>query len=105
MAATGVAGRVAQERGEKEAGEGSVGFVVRGEVAMCNSTRLMFCTTGVLLRQLQAEGALDCITHVVVDEVHERHLDTDVLLGLLKESLVKHSHLRVVSSTQNEFQC
>lgn len=97
LAATGVAARVADERGEGKPGQRSVGFVVRGEVAMCNSTRLMFCTTGVLLRQLQAEGALDSVTHIVVDEVHERHLDTDVLLGLLKECLASTPHLRVVS--------
>ena len=97
LAATGVAARVANERGEETPGKGSVGFVVRGEVAMCNSTRLMFCTTGVLLRQLQAEGALHSISHIVVDEVHERHLDTDILLGLLKECLASTPHLRVVS--------
>jgi HrpA-like RNA helicase len=96
LAATGVAGRVADERGERNPGEDSVGYVVRGDNAMCNNTRLMFCTTGVLIRQLQSEGALDCITHVVVDEVHERHLDTDVLLGVLKESLATNPHLRVV---------
>jgi HrpA-like RNA helicase len=28
----------------------------------------VFCTTGVLLRQLQSDGALDCLTHIVVDE-------------------------------------
>jgi HrpA-like RNA helicase len=72
LAATGVANRVANERGESEPGSGSVGYVVRGDVAMCNHTRLLFCTTGVLLRQLQSENALACITHIVVDEVHER---------------------------------
>jgi len=96
LAATGVAGRVAAERGETKPGEGSVGYVVRGDVAMSKSTRLMFCTTGVLLRQLQSEGALDCITHIIVDEVHERHLDSDILLGILKEQLKKKKHLRVV---------
>ena len=94
LAATGVADRVAKERGEEKAGINSVGYVVRGDVAMCNNTRLMFCTTGVLLRQLQSEGALDCISHIVIDEVHERHLDTDVLLGILKQS--KPPHLKVV---------
>ncbi len=46
LAATGVADRVAKERGEEKPGLGSVGYVVRGDVAMCNNTRLMFCTTG-----------------------------------------------------------
>ena len=96
LAATGVASRVADERGESQPGTKSVGYVVRGDVAMCNSTRLLFCTTGVLLRQLQSENALDCLTHIIVDEVHERHLDTDVLLGVLKASLQSNPHIRVV---------
>jgi ATP-dependent RNA helicase DHX57 len=68
LAATGVAARVASERGEIPGADSSVGYVVRGDSAMSKSTRLLFCTTGVLLRQLQSEGALDCITHIVVDE-------------------------------------
>jgi ATP-dependent RNA helicase DHX57 len=96
LAATGVATRVAKERGENQPGTGSVGYVVRGDSAMCNSTRLLFCTTGVLLRQLQNDKALDSLTHIIVDEVHERHLDTDVLLGVLKASLQSNPHLRVV---------
>ena len=63
LAATGVASRVAEERGESRPGVESVGYVVRGDSAMCDRTRLMFCTTGVLLRQLQNEGALECVTH------------------------------------------
>ena len=81
LAATGVASRVANERGENQPGQQSVGYVVRGDTAMCAASRLIFCTTGVLLRQLQCEGALENITHIIVDEVHERHLDSDVLLG------------------------
>lgn len=96
LAATGVASRVAAERGESKPGIESVGYVVRGDSAICDKSRLVFCTTGVLLRQLQSNGALDCITHVVVDEVHERHLDTDVLLGLLKQYLPLYPHLKVI---------
>lgn len=68
LAATGVAARVASERGENQPGKQSVGYVVRGDSAMCASSRLIFCTTGVLLRQLQCEGALENITHIIVDE-------------------------------------
>ena len=96
LAATGVAGRVAQERGEAKPGTGSVGYVVRGDSAMCKSTRLLFCTFGILLRQLQCEGALDNITHIVIDEVHERNLDGDVLMALLKQCLATTPNLRIV---------
>lgn len=96
LAATGVAARVADERGEEKPGNKSVGYVVRGDSAICKKTRLLFCTFGILLRQLQAEGALDCITHIVIDEVHERNLDGDVLMALLKQCLNTTPHLRVV---------
>jgi ATP-dependent RNA helicase DHX57 len=91
-----VASRVAEERGERGPGKDSVGYVVRGDSAVCERTRILFCTTGVLLRQLQNEGALECISHIVVDEVHERGLDTDILLGLLKGFLPLYPHLHVV---------
>jgi ATP-dependent RNA helicase DHX57 len=68
LSATGVAARVAEERGESQPGLQSVGYVVRGDAALCEQSRLVFCTTGVLLRQLQSDGALDCLTHIVVDE-------------------------------------
>ena len=69
LAATGVATRVASERGEAQAGIESVGYVVRGDSAVCPKTRLLFCTTGVLLRQLQSDGALTNISHIIIDEV------------------------------------
>jgi ATP-dependent RNA helicase DHX57 len=96
IAATGVANRVAEERGEKHVGVDSVGYVVRGDTAICLRSRLVFCTTGVLLRQFQNEGALDCISTIIVDEVHERSLDIDILLGLLKKILPSTPHLQVV---------
>lgn len=92
LAATGVSARVAEERGD----DGTVGHAVRGEVRVSDKTRLLFCTTGVLLRRLQSEDALEGVTHVVVDEVHERHLDTDVLLAVLKEALPRTPHLHVL---------
>lgn len=102
LAAVGVSNRVADECSACSKGGGEVvGYTVRGDVkANADKTRLMFCTTGVLLRQLQNEDRdekmMKCITHILVDEVHERHLDTDVLLGLLKKLLRRHKHLKVV---------
>eukprot|EP00804_Cyclotella_cryptica_P010194 CCRYP_013832-RA/>CCRYP_013832-RA protein AED:0.01 eAED:0.01 QI:166/1/1/1/1/0.8/5/1790/1137 len=95
LAATGVASRVAVERGES-IGNGSVGYSVRGDSKTCPSTRLLFCTTGILLRQLQSQCSLDNISHIIIDEVHERHLDSDVLLAILKRILPSTPHLNVV---------
>jgi ATP-dependent RNA helicase DHX57 len=96
IAAIGVANRVATERGESKAGVGSVGYMVKGDSASCDRTRLLFCTTGIILRQLQNEHSLHAITHVVIDEVHERSLDSDVLIGLMKKYLLTHPHLHLI---------
>lgn len=81
IAAVGVAQRVADERCEK-VGMG-VGYKIRGESKAGTDTRLLFCTTGLLLRRMQGDPHLEELTHLVVDEVHERHLDADFLLALL----------------------
>lgn len=82
-------------------GRGSVGYVVRGSSNISENTRLTFCTTGILLRQLQSDCALDCITHIVIDEVHERNLDTDVLLAILKETRPPHLKIILMSATMD----
>jgi hypothetical protein len=51
------------------------------------NTKLLFCTTGVILRRLQDDHELKSITHVIVDEVHERQVQTDVLLIALRQLL------------------
>lgn len=61
---------MAQERGEPVGS--TVGYRVRGATAAGPATRLTFCTTGVLLRQLLADPDLAGASHLVIDEVHER---------------------------------
>jgi len=48
-----------------------VGYVIRGESRKTNTTKLLFCTTGVLLRRLRSGDDLSSVTHVIVDEVSE----------------------------------
>lgn len=57
---------------------------------------LLFLTVGVLLRKLQSNPSLRGISHVVVDEVHERDINTDLLLALLRSTLNENPDLRVV---------
>lgn len=92
IAAISVAERVAQERGEP-LGK-TVGYQVRFESkAPQPDGSITFCTTGVFLRRLQSalseeDGSnsfLDSVTHIVIDEVHERDLETDLLLVVLKK--------------------
>ena len=105
ISATSVAARVAQEFGEK-IGEGAVGYQIRLEAKRSSATRILFVTTGVLLRRMSEDPALKGISHVVVDEVHERSLDSDFLLVLLKELLPHRPSLKVVlmSATLNASQ-
>ncbi|KQW05025.1 ATP-dependent helicase [Leifsonia sp. Root4] len=62
-----------------------VGFTVRGEHQVSASTRIEFVTAGVLLRRLLDDPGLDGVGAVIIDEVHERALETDLLIGLLGE--------------------
>lgn len=57
---------------------------------------MLFLTLGVLLRKLQSNPSLKGISHVVVDEVHERDINTDLLLALLRSSMKENPELRVV---------
>lgn len=57
---------------------------------------MLFLTVGVLLRKLQSNPSLRGISHVVVDEVHERDINTDLLLALLRSTLNENPDLRVV---------
>lgn len=65
---------------------GPVGFTVRGQREVGAETRLEMLTPGVLLRRLLADPELPGVAAVVLDEVHERSLETDLLLGMLAEA-------------------
>jgi len=90
IAAISVAERVANERGERL--QESIGYRVRFDSKPPNHTgSIQYCTTGVLLKQLQDQGAaaLDNISHVIIDEVHERDTLIDFLMLLVKRALIE----------------
>lgn len=91
IAAISVADRVSEERGEAGPGKKGalVGYSVRFDSATNTTTRLEFCTTGILLRRLSSDPALLKLSHVVVDEVHERTMQSDFLIAMLRELVVK----------------
>src|SRR5918997_4618522 len=82
MAARLAARRVAEERGER-LGE-TVGYQVRFEEVAGPRTRLRFLTEGVFTRRLLSDEKLTRAGVVVLDEFHERHLQADLALALLK---------------------
>lgn len=90
-----VAERVAWERGEP-VGK-SVGYTIMLESVPPRSRgSILYCTTGILLRRLQRRDGLAGVTHIIIDEVHERDLETDFLLVAVHELLEHHKFLRVV---------
>ncbi|HYO99904.1 MAG TPA: helicase-related protein, partial [Pyrinomonadaceae bacterium] len=82
IAARLAAAHVANERGEA-LGE-AVGYEVRFDKASGARTRLKYVTEGILMRRLLTDPQLSKVGVVVLDEFHERHLETDLALTLLK---------------------
>ncbi|KAF5730335.1 DEA(D/H)-box RNA helicase family protein isoform 1 [Tripterygium wilfordii] len=101
ISAMAVSERVAAERGE-QLGE-SVGYKVRLEGMKSRDTRLLFCTTGILLRRLLVDRNLKGVTHVIIDEIHERGMNEDFLLIVLKDLLPRRPELKLIlmSATLN----
>ena len=85
---------MAQERCESIGA--TIGYQIRLESKKSHLTRVTFCTTGVLLRRLQGRGKLAGVSHIIVDEVHERNLDSDFLLIILKDVLPNRPDLKLV---------
>ncbi|XP_040277188.1 ATP-dependent RNA helicase DHX29 [Bufo bufo] len=104
ISAMSLATRVCEELG-CESGPGGksslCGYQIRMESRTGEHTRLLYCTTGILLRKLQDDSLLKNITHIIVDEVHERTVQSDFLLIILREILHKRSdlHLILMSAT------
>ncbi|GFS24549.1 ATP-dependent RNA helicase DHX29-like, partial [Elysia marginata] len=113
ISATSLAMRVSQEMGEGQSEAGVkgldvgeprafrnggplVGYQIRFESRRGPGTRLVYCTTGVVLRQLQGSADLKGVTHLIIDEVHERSVQSDFLMIVVKEILARRSDLKVI---------
>lgn len=94
VAATSVARRVADER-KCRLGE-EVGYSIRFEDRTGPNTRIKYCTDGVLVRECLEDPFLNKYGVVMLDEAHERSIDTDVLFGLLKRALARRPDLKAV---------
>ncbi|KAK3549943.1 hypothetical protein QTP86_016870 [Hemibagrus guttatus] len=99
ISAMSLASRVNQELGSEDqpgSKNSLCGYQIRMENRSSASTRLLYCTTGVLLRKLQQDPLLSSITHIIVDEVHERSVQSDFLLTILKNVIHKRSDLQLI---------
>ncbi|KAJ1303899.1 hypothetical protein OPQ81_008311 [Rhizoctonia solani] len=104
ISAISLAQRVSRELGEPPNAVGTlsslIGYSVRLESNITRNTRLAFVTNGIALRMLESDGkggtAFDEITHIIIDEVHERSIESDFLLIVLKSMMQYRPDLKIV---------
>lgn len=101
VAAMSVAKRVAEEMEVKLGSK--VGYAIRFEDCTSDETVIKYMTDGILLRESLNEPDLDRYSCVIMDEAHERALNTDVLMGLFKKILQRRRDLKLIvtSATMN----
>ena len=95
LAVLGVSNRIAELKNE-ECGSGSVGYKIHLESKTGKNNRLEVVTEAILVRQLQNDSVLENYNVVVIDEFHERSINTDLALAFLKEALVLRDDLYVI---------
>lgn len=84
VAAVSMAKRVGEELGDKGS---AVGYQIRFDSQVKADTALKFMTDGVLLRELNNDFALTKYSALIIDEAHERNVNTDILIGVLSRIL------------------
>ncbi len=97
LAAVTVAERVAEELGTSVGG--IVGYQHRFARKVSDETRVKFMTDGVLLAETRSDPLLRAYDAIIVDEAHERTLNVDFLLGILKRILPRRRDLKVIVSS------
>lgn len=98
VAATSLAARVADEMGCNLGDE--VGYSIRFDDKFNPArTKIKYMTEGILIREMLADPLLRQYSVIMLDEVHERSLNGDILMGLLRKILKKRKELRLVVSS------
>eukprot|EP00117_Sycon_ciliatum_P013397 scpid18108/ scgid5431/ Probable ATP-dependent RNA helicase DHX36; DEAH box protein 36; MLE-like protein 1; RNA helicase associated with AU-rich element ARE len=104
ISAISVANRVAEERCDPVGGA-SVGYQIRLDSALPRERgSITYCTTGVVLRWLISDSTLQRCSHLVLDEIHERNINSDFLMIIIKQLLPRRPDLKLVlmSATLNQ---
>ncbi|MEO7206432.1 MAG: ATP-dependent RNA helicase HrpA [Steroidobacteraceae bacterium] len=94
IAARALASRVAEELGQSVGR--TVGFRVRFADQVSDATRVVLMTDGLLLAELASDPMLRRYDTVIIDEAHERTLNVDLLLGVLKRLLPRRPELKLI---------
>ncbi|XP_045053038.1 ATP-dependent DNA/RNA helicase DHX36 isoform X2 [Desmodus rotundus] len=104
ISAISVAERVAVERAESCGSGNSTGYQIRLQSRLPRKQgSILYCTTGIILQWLQSDPHLSSVSHIVLDEIHERNLQSDVLMTVVKDLLSYRPDLKVIlmSATLN----
>ncbi|KAK8803292.1 hypothetical protein WA158_000986 [Blastocystis sp. Blastoise] len=101
VAAITLARRVAEEI-NTECGK-EVGYTIRFDDNTCSSTQIKYITDGCLMRECLSDKQLEKYSYIMIDEAHERSIHTDILLGLLKSTILSRDdvHVIITSATLN----
>ena len=94
VAAMSVAKRVSEEVGCELGAR--VGYSIRFEDVTSKDTVIKYMTDGILLRESLRDSDLDKYSAIIMDEAHERSLNTDVLFGLLRDIVARRSDLKLI---------
>ncbi|XWS41018.1 hypothetical protein CRYUN_Cryun17cG0045200 [Craigia yunnanensis] len=99
ISATSVSERISYERGQKVGDD--VGYKIRLESKGGRRSSIVFCTNGVLLRVLVSNSRskredISDMTHIIMDEIHERDCFCDFMLAIIRDILPSYPHLRLV---------
>lgn len=94
VAAMSVAKRVSEEMDVKLGAE--VGYAIRFEDCTSSSTLIKYMTDGILVRESLSDPDLDNYSVIIMDEAHERSLNTDVLFGLLRQVVARRTDLKLI---------
>uniref|UniRef100_A0AAQ5YWI0 RNA helicase n=1 Tax=Amphiprion ocellaris TaxID=80972 RepID=A0AAQ5YWI0_AMPOC len=104
ISAISVAERVAAERAESVGNGNSCGYQIRLQSRLPRRQgSVLYCTTGIILQWLRSDPLLSSVSHLVLDEIHERNLQSDVLLIIVKDLLKQRDDLKIIlmSATLN----
>ena len=89
LAATSIASYIKSIR-QAEAGRSDVGSIVRFDYnAQLDADVLIYMTTGIFLRMLMGQESFENVSHIIIDEIHERSLEIDIILLLLREKFLQ----------------
>lgn len=94
VAAMSVAKRVSDEMDVKLGEE--VGYTIRFEDCTSSRTIVKYMTDGILVRESLSDPDLDTYSVIIMDEAHERSLNTDVLFGLLRQVVSRRTDLKLI---------